>query len=382
MRVLFINENIGGHVTVHHHLRRALADHPEVEPTFLDLPPASGLRRLVGARIPGLAGLDLDLQPLRAQLAQSAWLHRRLPALTAEADAIHLYTHNAGLLSQSVWRTHPTVVSLDTTNRQNAYRLPGRSPTRFTPLTVAATVPFERRVYRAATTVVANSDWAAASLIGHYGLDPGSVRTLPFGILGPSFEPGPAPGTEPGPRPRLVFVGRSLARKGGLRLLDVHRRRFSDRADLVLVTNEPVESSPGVEVVDDLRPGDPRLWSILRQSAVFVFPSEIDMAPNAVIEAMTAGLPVIARPVGALPEMVEHDVSGLLIGPSEHDLTEAIEHLLDQPEERRRMGTAARARALASYDAAVSTSHLVELLAEAVEIHGRGATGACQGGRR
>ena len=74
MRVLFVNENIGGHATVHHHLRRALEAHPEVEADFLDVPPPSLLRRLIGMRLPGLAGLDLDLQPLRAQLAASAWV--------------------------------------------------------------------------------------------------------------------------------------------------------------------------------------------------------------------------------------------------------------------------------------------------------------------
>ena len=179
-----------------------------------------------------------------------------------------------------------------------------------------------------------------------------------------------------------MFVGRSLARKGGQRLLDLYRRRFSDRAELVLVTNEPVDPSPGVEVVGDLQPGDPRLWGILRQGAVFVFPSEIDMAPNAVIEAMTAGLPVIARPVGALPEMVEHEVSGLLIGPSEPDLAEAIEQLLDQPELRRRMGAAGRARALTAYDAGASTSRLVEVLGDAVEAHRDRAEGQRRAGRR
>ena len=43
MRVLFVNENIGGHATVHAHLRAALAARPDVDARFLDVPPASGL---------------------------------------------------------------------------------------------------------------------------------------------------------------------------------------------------------------------------------------------------------------------------------------------------------------------------------------------------
>ncbi len=378
MKVLFVNENIGGHVTVHHHLRLALAARPDVEATFVDVPAATGARRLLAARVPGLSRLDLDLQPLRAQLAQSAWLHRRLDGLLDGVDAVHLYTHNAGLLSAGRWRRWPTVVSLDTTNAQNAYRLPGRRPTRFTPLTVRATAPFERRVYDAATLLIANSHWAADSLDGDYEIEPAKLHVLPFGIVGPDFGLGPAPGTAEIDRPRLVFVGRSLARKGGDKLLDVFERRFADRAELILVTAEQVDPRPGVRVVDDLQPGDPRLWPLLRSAAAFVFPSEIDMAPNAVIEAMTAGLPVIARPVGALPEMVGHGHNGLLIGPSDDDLAVAIEHLLDRPGERQRMGAASRARAVDRYDAITSTDRLLDVLASAISRHRRhpGQTGA------
>ncbi len=193
---------------------------------------------------------------------------------------------------------------------------------------------------------------------------------LPFGIDAPTFGDGPAPGTAPDkPRPKIVFVGRSLERKGGRTLMKVHRRHFATRADLVLVTEERVEPSPGVEVINDLRPGDDRLWEILRDAAMFVFPSEIDMAPNAVIEAMMAGLPIIARPVGAIPEMVEHGTNGLLVGPDDDELAAAIGELLDNLTMRQRFGASSRLRALASYDARRSTDAIIETLRAAIQTH-------------
>src|SRR5437763_5387807 len=147
MRVHFVNENIGGHATMHAHVRAALAEDESVTASFFDVPPRRGLERLAGARIPGLARLDADFQPLRAQVSRSAVVRRHLSGLEEPPDAFHLYTHNAALLSIDHMRRVPSVVSLDATNRQNAYRIPGRRPTRFTPVALAPTVPLEARVY-------------------------------------------------------------------------------------------------------------------------------------------------------------------------------------------------------------------------------------------
>lgn len=383
LRVVFVNENVGGHATVHHHLRTVLADRDDVEAHFLHVPPASLGRKLLGAPVPGLARLDLDLQPLRAQLAAAWWVRRALATLVravGPVDALHVYTHNAGLLSVGLLREIPTVVTLDTTNALNAYRLPYRSPTRWTPLTVAATVPFERRVYAAARCVVANSQWAARSLREDYGVPGHRTRLLPFGVVAPAFEVAAAPGTTAAV-PRLVFVGRQLERKGGLRLLRLFSEHFADRAELVLVTNEPVPPTSGVTVVDDLRPGDGRLWDILRDGSVFVFPSEIDQAPNAVLEAMAAGLPVVALATGAVGEMVADGVTGAVVPLDAGDavLAEAIAAFVDDPVARTVMGAAGRARFEARYDMGRAVASLLDLLASVAGADGMENAGPIDG---
>ena len=71
LRVLFVNENLGGHATMHQALRGVLNGHPEVSAEFLDVPAPGLARRLAAAPVPGLVRLDADLQSLRYQLAQS-----------------------------------------------------------------------------------------------------------------------------------------------------------------------------------------------------------------------------------------------------------------------------------------------------------------------
>jgi glycosyltransferase involved in cell wall biosynthesis len=365
MRAVFVNEALGGHTTVHLNLRQALTELRDVDPLFYDVPAPGIGRKLAAAPIPGLARFDADLQPLRYQLAQSLVVRRAMPALLKGADVLHVYTHNTALLSTDLLRQVPSVVSLDGTNAQNAFRLPYRRPTRFTSVALRAVMPLERRVYEAATLVVTHSAWAAAS-VRAYGVDADRIRVIPFGVMVPDV----LPPVRPADRPRLVFVGRSLARKGGSWLLELHQTQLRGRCDLDLVTMDDVPALPGVRPVRGIRPGDGRLLEVLRAARVFVFPSEMDLSPNAVLEAMAAGLPVVALDVGAVGEMVDHGVTGFLVRPGDgRALVAAIVALLDDPDLAARMGRAGRERARSRFDARLTTRALVAVLGEARQRH-------------
>ncbi len=121
-RLLFVNENISGHATMHLHMFRALAEHPEVAVERLDVPSAGLVRRGFAAQIPGLDRLDLDLSPLRFQLAQSAQARSLIRRRLAQGSirAIHAYSQHAVLLSANELRRFPSVVSTDGSSMQNA----------------------------------------------------------------------------------------------------------------------------------------------------------------------------------------------------------------------------------------------------------------------
>lgn len=81
---------------------------------------------------------------------------------------------------------------------------------------------------------------------------------------------------------------------------------------------------------------------------VFVYVSYRDGYPNAVLEAQTAGRPVIANAAHGMVDQITHGETGYLVGKDvEGQLRAHTEHLLDSPEERKRIGEQARSRVFA-----------------------------------
>ena len=84
--------------------------------------------------------------------------------------------------------------------------------------------------------------------------------------------------------------------------------------------------------------------SHLANADVFVLPSRSEGFSNAIIEAMAAGLPVIATDVGGNAEAVEDGVSGIIVPPEDPvALAEAIADLLSDPVRAQAMGAAGKA---------------------------------------
>lgn len=369
-RALFVNENIGGHATVHSALRAVLSDRTDIEAEFLDAEGPAPLGRLLRAPVPGLDRLDADLQPLRGQLVHSHAVNRRVRARVArgDIDVIHLYTQNCMLGGARILRQMPTVITTDSTGRRNVFSIPYRTPTRFTAPLSRVSLIWERPVLHAATHVFANSVPVLDSLVSaDYGLPRDRVSHLEMGIWSPYLESEP-PARPPGRRPTIVFLGTSMERKGGSLLLEVWRTSFRDRADLLLVTLDPVPEEEGLRVVGDLSPGDDRLWTLLADSDIMCFPSTIDQAPNAVLEGSAAGLPVIANPGGAIPEMVLDGETGILVdGADPAAVSAALETLVDDPDLRRRMGSAGHRHVRDRYNIARSADVIVRALGAAAD---------------
>ncbi len=364
-KVLFVNENLGGHASMHLSLREALPDvHPGLDAEFIDIPGSGYVRRALSAQLPVLAPLDLDLHPLRFQLAESEVARRMVRAACQSGpppDVLHMYTQSIALRSVDLLRSLPSVVSTDATFLQGAFHLPHRRPTRYTSSAVRVAQRFERRVYSAATLIVAQSQWVADCLERAYGIERDRIRVVPFGLTLGS----PPPRTTPPGLPEVTFVGATLDRKGGARLLRVFREHLRHRCVLNLVTRDLVPSEPGVRVISDFEPGDPRLPDLLARTSVFAFPTEMDNSPYCVLEAMRAGVAVVATRVGALPEMVQDGTTGLLVTHDDGTLATAISTLLDDPARAEAMGASGRARFEAIYDARVTTGQLLDVLTEA-----------------
>jgi glycosyltransferase involved in cell wall biosynthesis len=84
---------------------------------------------------------------------------------------------------------------------------------------------------------------------------------------------------------------------------------------------------------------------------VLVVPSHTEGAPLVVLEAMAAGVPVVASAVGGIPDQVRHGEDGLLVPPGDPAaLGKAILELLEDPGLARRMGTAGFRKAATEFN--------------------------------
>jgi glycosyltransferase involved in cell wall biosynthesis len=85
--------------------------------------------------------------------------------------------------------------------------------------------------------------------------------------------------------------------------------------------------------------------SLLAASDIFVLPSRYESLPLSIIEAMRAGLPVIATHVGGVSELVTDGVTGYLVPHSDvSGMRERLRELITSPENRSRMGHLGRLR--------------------------------------
>lgn len=94
---------------------------------------------------------------------------------------------------------------------------------------------------------------------------------------------------------------------------------------------------------------------LLARTDVFIMPSHSEGMPNALLEAMAHGVAVIATPVGAVEDLVEHAKTGRLVPVGDvAALANEIRLLLDDPGLRARLGEQGRQRVRSRYDASVT----------------------------
>ena len=166
-------------------------------------------------------------------------------------------------------------------------------------------------------------------------------------------------------RLRILFVGWVTAMKGCREILEVARQL--PEADFALIG--PIMADMQTHL--QRRPANVTLYGtlehleVLREmcaSDVFLFPSYTEGFPNAVLEAMSVGLPVVATRVGAIPEMIEDGKGGLLFDHADvASLVRAIRTLMDDASLRGAMGQFNRDKSRAHYAYSVVTSQLTAL---------------------
>ncbi|GAB4081393.1 glycosyltransferase [Modestobacter muralis] len=209
----------------------------------------------------------------------------------------------------------------------------------------------ERSTLRRADAVVVLTGRTAAALRAD-GVPAERISTIPSGFEPAVFDV-PAD-RAPRSRPRIGYVGRLAAQKRA-DLLVTAFGAMQEVADLVVVGDGPerdrvhrlVRTSPAADristrgfVEHSAVPG------VLASLDLLVLPSAYEEMGSVLVEAMVAGLPVVASDVGGIPEVVRHGETGLLVPPGDVPaLTAALDRLVADPALRARLAAGARENA-------------------------------------
>jgi len=186
-------------------------------------------------------------------------------------------------------------------------------------------------------------------------------------VVKPNFVDFPAP--EACTRDGFLFVGRLSSEKG----VDVLVQAFGMLAGAslrVAGTGPEANLLQGVAGLTALGalPGE-RVRQQMAGSLALVLPSIwYENFPRTLVEAFGCGLPVIASRIGALAELVQDGVTGLLFEPGNaQDLTEKMHWAMQHPDEMAQMGRNARAKYEAEFTAERNYQQLMAIYAEAIE---------------
>lgn len=176
------------------------------------------------------------------------------------------------------------------------------------------------------------------------------VITVPNGIPDVSFLDVPITNHGDAAMPRFVMTARMARPKNHLLLLEALSRIRDCQWELELIGDGPLrpeiekyikiwDISSKINVLGERRDVAERL----REAQGFILISDWEGLPLSILEAMRAGLPIIASAVGGIPELVEDGVNGFLIPRGDADvLTERLNRLINDARLRVRMGIASR----------------------------------------
>lgn len=212
----------------------------------------------------------------------------------------------------------------------------------------------QRAAYAAAHRVVANSH-AAAERLRLEGVPDHKILTIPNGIAPAAF-----PAHTYSSRPRRIAMVACLREEKRIDVLIAAAPKVLARYPDVelLIAGEGrcrdalVQQARALGIADRVTFLGHRedVADVLARADIFALPSRSEAFPNSIMEAMAAGLPVVASNVGGIPELVSDQQTGYLVPPGNPDaLATALVSLIDHPDRAAAFGQAGRDRINQTY---------------------------------
>jgi L-malate glycosyltransferase len=209
-----------------------------------------------------------------------------------------------------------------------------------------AMIALQRASYAFATRVAANSRAAAARLVKER-VPASKVEVVGNGLDLSRFQP-----RAPHGGPRIITVANLRPEKAHGVLLAAARTVVDRHADAEFwIVGDGVLRTEVRALASRLGLGDRVRFfghrddvpELLAQCDIFALPSRSEAMPNGVLEAMAAGLAVVATRVGGIPEVISHGRTGILVPPDQPQaLAAALIDLIEQPSRAAALGREAR----------------------------------------
>lgn len=196
-------------------------------------------------------------------------------------------------------------------------------------------------------------------------------------VVKPNFVDLPAPVSRT--RHGLLFVGRLSVEKGIDTLVQAAARLATDApaqgAEIRIAGDGPLAGAvaqTGLKSLGALQAADVR--NEMQTAVALLMPSiSYEGFPMVLVEAYANGLPVIVSRIGALAELVEDGVTGLLFEPGDAaQMAERMRWAMDHPDEMQRMGRNARQRYDALYTPKRNHEQLMAIYRDAIAEHAAG----------
>jgi glycosyltransferase involved in cell wall biosynthesis len=252
---------------------------------------------------------------------ESAWrIHNKVKdGLNGwQCDSIFFSSYHLILPFWFVIRIKKAYLSLDTTPslaiRQSSLRS-SKFGQLVANLKATATVILFRQYFRYIDVFFARTQWCADSLIQEYGVNPTQVVVTYLPVEYSHLKRKDID-EEVGNKLSLLFVGNDFERKGGQFLLDMFQEYLSEKCTLTILSSTSSECynlPEGVTWVSGCsKNSEPSIFDYYFRADLFVFPTWNEQLGLVLCEAISTGLPVIARDVGGIRELVVDGSNGYL----------------------------------------------------------------------
>jgi starch synthase len=202
----------------------------------------------------------------------------------------------------------------------------------------------EESEHRQARRIVVPSSFARGTLVEN-GVPAEKIAVIPFGVDLDRFSAVPRP--DPARPLRFVFLGSLGARKGVPLLLEAWRSLAPKEAELWLIgpvsdcNAQLIPRLPGLRLIGKVPHRD--LPGLLGQCDVLVLPSYFEGLAQVQLEALAAGLPIIATEASGAPDLITDSVEGYVVPVGDAEaLRIAMERFILSPGDLARMSPAAR----------------------------------------